>query len=573
MKHTNITYTRITQQENENKAYQLWKGVVNDLIEEKREIKGQKINNMEITGIGQKCIKLENNFIKWEDIFNHFYYENEETTTLDEAILEFIFEDYKAERETETYTRKTWKRSEAIENFDAIKEEIIQNKLYYKTGKIAGIGEKAVMYTYDHGFYNEYVNWDDVKETLTKTSIKDYIAMNKRNHMALTLEAFFVDDEEETMGEKQLKEQEDEYAEQKAYIYRHIIAEDLTLENIRKMVFNSFSYSEAEEIIKELMNFAFKYVKEIKFTDDSYDEEESNKYAVQSKDGYFYVIKNKEIEYNEEKQGYTFKEYKKAVFKTINNHIQVLRKGKVVYDRPGGIKAFLVGVRKHSEVQIAFELSPAQQVEILRKEGQLKEVTDDEIQAYFIKTVQSEYSEIGNEIKETIEENYKEDIRKAYTEYESIQAIAKEIYKEGRIHAGLFYTYLNAVASEPKIDKNRIVDFVAWDDSSTTDSILYDDKYGFNETYTSKDVTLRAGFNSKTYTYTENAKYTKIEHSSAHIDSFSVETVYIKGHITEQEIPHYLEYAYGMWAMRNTLKYGFLYEETLKNGGTFSYKL
>lgn len=573
MNNTNITYTQI-KKEGTQKAYNLWKGVVNDLIDAKQEIKGQKINGMEITGIGAKCIKLENNFIKWDDIFDNFYYEDEETTQLDDAILSFIFEDYNVETETTIYTAKKWNRTEAIENFEEIKEEIIANKQYYKKGKIAGIGEKAVMYTYDNGFYNEYVNWDDVKETITKTSIKDYIAINRRNHMALTLEAFFVDDEEETtMVEKQLLEQEDEYAEQKAYIYRLILKEELTVTKIREMVFNSFSYSEAEEIIKELMNFAFKYISEIKFTDEAYDEDDDNTYAVQNKEGYFYVIKNKEIEYNEEKQGYTFKDYKKAVFKTRNNHIQVLRKGKVVYDRPGGIKAFLVGVRKHTEVQIAFELSPAQQIEILRKEGQLKKVTADEIQASFMKTVQNEYSEIGNEIKETIEENYKEDIRKAYTEYESIQAIAKEIYKIGRIHAGLFYTYLNAVASEPHVDKSLIIDFVAWDDSSTSDSILYEDKYGFNETYESKDVTLQAGFNRKTYTYTENAKYTKIEHSSAHIDSFSVETVYIKGHLTEQEIPHYLEYAYGMWAMRNTLKYGFLYEETLKDGRTFSYKL
>ena len=536
--------------------------VVYTFNEEKQEIKGQKLGNgMEITGIGKKCIKIENNFYSWEDI------ETAATQGTDDGIMKeivnFIFPC--AYTEEETYTPKKWKRGEVIENFDIIKEEIIAHKEYYKTGAITGIGEKAICIT-GYGGEKEYISWEEIQKNLKESTISDYKVENNWSSLAhpdvfaIIVDELFVDDEEETIVEKNIKEKDVEYAEEKAYIYRHILKEDLTVEQIRRIVRINHGTEDIEKIVNDCLQFAFKYVKEVKFTDNDYDEEDYNKYAVRDKKSYFYVIKNKEIEKIDENT-YSFKDYKKATFKANGIKIDVIRNDEVVYSREGGLKSFYISI-SNKKIPIAYELTPCQQITILAQEGNIRKVTEEEIKEYFIENIDKDNG-IFTELRETISEAYLDkDIIALYDKSEAIQEVTKELYEHGRIHTSIFYKWLNAITGEAHIDKNKIIDIVVWDDSSTSQSVLYDDKYGFDDSYDSQNITLEAGFNSKTYTYTQNMKYTKIEHSSSYIDSFSVETVYLKGtDISEKEIPYYLEYAYGMWTMRNTFQYGYLYKE------------
>lgn len=518
----------------------------------KEEYKGKTLpNGMNITGIGKKCLKIENNFYNWDDIENAIIDDTEDEIM--KNILAFIFEDYTVEN-NEKNGRK-FSRSEAIYSFEKIKKEIIQNKEYYKTGKIVGIGEKAIAYTYD-GYYNEYVSWKDVEEVITKISVKDYEVMKPSSYMTVTLQTFFYDDEEETNVEKNLIEKDVEYAEEKAYIYRQILKEDITVEKIRHMIFNRHGHegeNKCEEIINDCLQFAFKYIPEVKYTQEAYTEEDDNTYAIKDRDSYFYAIRNNKIIFSEEKGGYTFEDYKDVVFKVEDYKIQVFR-GEKVGERVGGKKPIYV-TRRNTTIIVAYELSVEQQVQLLAETDSVRKVSEEEIREEFLKLIENESM---SEMREAILDRNK-NIEEEYDKSPVLQKIAREMYGMDGCVALTYNHMINAILLEKEVDQSLICDFVMWDDSSMNKSILYEDKYHFAGVK-GKSIQIGNGFDSKTYSYLQNCEYTQVEYSSAYIDSFSVDTLYLRGDVSEEDAILLFEYCEAVSCLTQ-LRMGYIYKK------------
>lgn len=526
----------------------------NYMIDNKQEFKKETLQNgMQITGIGEKCLKIENNFYSWEDIYEAAINDTEDEIM--KNILAFIFEDYTLQ--TDNYTARKFTRSEALQNFENVKKEIIENKQYYKKGSIVGIGEKAIMMK-GYADEKEYCKWEEIEEILRESSIRDYklthIDYSSISYIAPIhfIEELFVDDEKETQVEKNLREKQVEYAEEKAYIYRHILADDLTVEQIRSIMYNNHMHhanmDEREEIINELMRFAFKYVKEIKFTNEEYDEEDSNKYAIKNGKSYMYTIENKELTLNKEEGTATFTDYDEVTFKAEGCHITIYRGGEKVHKQQAGLKNIYIRKGKQS-----YTLSRKQQVQILVELGRIQEADEEDIKREFIETCTNEYSEIGSEINDVL----LEDAETSYNKYKSVQALAKELYRTGSIHQGLLYRCLRAVNAEQKnnIDTSKILDYIIWDEGNSNKAILLQDKYDFSGNNGKRII---KGFAE--YTYSQNCEYTHITQSSSYIDSFSVEEIYIKGDVDEDDAIDYLAYASGMSIMKNTMQYGYIFE-------------
>ena len=154
MKHTRKTLQNLTPQKSWNKFKAT---VIYDFLENKTEIKGQKLNNgLSITGIGQKCLKIENNFYNWEDIEN---VASGHETTDDEtmkSILAFIFEDYNT---TNKYVARKFSINE---DFEEIINEVVEHKQYYRKDIITGISKANIKI--GDGYDAEYIRWDTIKE-------------------------------------------------------------------------------------------------------------------------------------------------------------------------------------------------------------------------------------------------------------------------------------------------------------------------------------------------------------------------------------------------------------------------
>lgn len=525
---------------------------IKKFIEEKQEIKGQKIDNgMTITGIGQKCIKVENNFYNWDDI-EYAALDAEEDEEIDEvtkSIIRFFFTGKYEEEQIQEYQTRKFTRTEAIQNWEQIKQEIITHKEHYKTGVITGIGEKAIMI--GTGYETEYTPWEKIKEAITSEKIIDYTTIHHHSDISLIIMQLFTDDDEERYTvEKQLYEKQDKYADEKAYIYRHIITEDLTVENIRTIIFNRhYSHTNDEkrdEIFRECLQFAFKYVKEIKVTDDPSDVDEDNKYCIKNADDFFYTIKNKEIIYNEEKEGYTFKGYSKAVFKVRDSlQIDIYRKGKKVGTMPHALKPIYVSFKRNQN--LTYELSCEQQAEILATAKNVTQVSKDEIKESFLNFLQEE-NYMSEQIIETIQKQYPQeyDIDAGYDNSPALQNMANLLYAEGRIRQNQSYYALNAISLEQRIDRDKIIDFVLFTDSSMNDITIADDKYGFEDEKEEETIHLRAGLASKEYSYSTNEEYTRIENTEAYVDTFAGSVCYIKGRMSQDDAIRHFEYMGGL---------------------------
>ena len=529
-----------------------FKHTINNIIEEKQEIKGQKIDNrMEITGIGQKCIKVENNFYNWDDI-EYAALDAEEDEEIDEvikSIIRFFFTGKYEEEQIQEYQTKKFTRTEAIQNWEQIKQEIITHKEHYKTGVITGIGEKTIMI--GTGYETEYTPWQKIKEAITSEKIIDYTTIHHHSDLSLIIMQLFTDDDEERYTvEKQLYEKQDKYADEKAYIYRHIITEDLTVENIRTIIFNRhYSHTNDEkrdEIFRECLQFAFKYVTEIKFTDDASNNNEDNKYCVKNADDFFYTIKNKEIIYNEEKEGYCFKGYSKAVFKVRDSlQIDIYRKGKKVGTMPHALKPIYVSFKRNQN--LTYELSCEQQAEILATAKNVTQVSKDEIKESFLNFLQEE-NYMSEQILETIQKQYPQeyDIDAEYDDSPALQNMANLLYAEGRIRQNQFYYALNAISLEQRINKDKIIDFVLFTDSSMNNITIADDKYGFEDEQEEETIHLQAGLASKEYSYSTNEEYTRIENTEAYVDTFAGSVCYIKGRMSQDDAIRHFEYMEGL---------------------------
>ena len=537
-----------------------WDKFQNEVIyyfnENKDTIKGQTLKNgMTITGIGQKCLKIENNFYNWEDIENCAS-EVTEADDIMENILEFIFEDYKITTKESNYKPRKFTRTEATKNWEEIKEEIIEHKSQYKIGNIAGIGQKCISINIGGG-YKEYINWETIINILKRGSIKDYKLLHKpsvhEEDPLPIIDALFTDDEEEYTVEQNLREKKEEYSEEKGYIYRHIVNDDLTVENIRTIVYNRYGHegrSICEKLINTLLQFAFQYTDEVKVTDEPVTEEEDHEYARKNKKHYIIFSKDQELTYEEDNAYFTDDD--EVTFKIKDISIVVYREGKKVHTQFAGKKPLYIDIDG-----LIYELSTEQQVDILLQLGDnIRQVSDEEIRED-LKIKCTNGTDWGVKIALLLREQG-ETFDEAYEKYDSLRALARELYKDESIIEPIYFNQLRAVISERYIDTSRKTDFIIWDDSDNSNgkATVMEEKYGFANT-TSKIIF--DGVNE--YSYSQNCEYTRITQTSSYIDSFTVAELYIEGDVSEEEAIHFFNYHEGMESM-NDMKRGFIYENS-----------
>ena len=115
------------------------------VIEHKDQYKTKSLSDtLTIKGIGEKYLKIENNFYSWKEIEQSLedYHEGKIINAIHLSILSWLFSDINIDK-----TSYTPKKFNLDENFQKIKMEIITHKEYYKTGLISGIGENNIKLT------------------------------------------------------------------------------------------------------------------------------------------------------------------------------------------------------------------------------------------------------------------------------------------------------------------------------------------------------------------------------------------------------------------------------------------
>jgi len=193
---------RITNQ-NENNAWGSWNSLKNQTIKNKQDIKGTTLKSgLTLDGIGEKCLMVGNNFINWESLFNHLYYEDEELTDLEKEILEVLFEDYENNESNTTEDITLNIHGDFEEN----KTKILQNKTLFRKEHITGIGEKNIKLFSDYEAV--FVDWNDIKRELQRyleDPIK-YKLTNREYYVNLILNELFNIETEPATPEKAVDE-------------------------------------------------------------------------------------------------------------------------------------------------------------------------------------------------------------------------------------------------------------------------------------------------------------------------------------------------------------------------------
>lgn len=133
------------------------------VIEHKEEYKSKSLpNSMIIKGIGEKYIKIENNFYSWNEIEKslEIYTQGYIINEIILSILSWLF--VSIQYDNKSYTPRKFNLDE---NFQSVKREILEHKQYYKTGLISGIGENNIkITTYKNKDY--YIEWDEIEKAV-----------------------------------------------------------------------------------------------------------------------------------------------------------------------------------------------------------------------------------------------------------------------------------------------------------------------------------------------------------------------------------------------------------------------
>ncbi len=176
------------------------------VIENKKDFKLKSLpNSMIIKGIGEKYIKIENNFYSWNEIQNSLE-EYGKGNIINEIILSilswlFVEIDYNP-------TSYTPRKFNLDENFQSIKNEILNHKQYYKTGLISGIGENNIkITTYKNKDY--YIEWDEIEKTIENIRYTSFEELEEKRFSSSIIKQLFNDNSKKyTQEELEILQQE-----------------------------------------------------------------------------------------------------------------------------------------------------------------------------------------------------------------------------------------------------------------------------------------------------------------------------------------------------------------------------
>lgn len=186
------------------------------VIENKSDYKLKSLpNSMMIKGIGEKYIKIENNFYSWTEIQESLE-EYERGNIINEiilALLSWLFADI--EFGGTSYTPRKFYLDE---NFQAIKREILEHKQHYKTGLISGIGENNIkITTYKNKDY--YIEWDEIEKAVDNIKYTSFEELEEKRFSTSIIKQLF-NDNSKTYSEEELEILQQENGKLKLRYYK-----------------------------------------------------------------------------------------------------------------------------------------------------------------------------------------------------------------------------------------------------------------------------------------------------------------------------------------------------------------
>ncbi len=169
------------------------------VIENKAEYKNRSLSgNLVIRGIGEKYLKIENNFYSWNEIEKSLndYKQGKLVNEIILSILSWIYRDI--EIDDTSYTPRKFNLDE---NFLKIKAEIIDHKQYYKVGLISGIGENNIkITTYKNKDY--YIEWKEIEQIVNDIKYSSFDDLEEKRFTTSIIKQLFNDNKKQYSQEE-----------------------------------------------------------------------------------------------------------------------------------------------------------------------------------------------------------------------------------------------------------------------------------------------------------------------------------------------------------------------------------
>ncbi|MDO5825165.1 MAG: hypothetical protein BZ137_06405 [Methanosphaera sp. rholeuAM130] len=218
------------------------------VIEHKNEYKTKSLSDsLVIKGIGEKYIKIENNFYSWIEIEKSLkdYKEGRIINGIILSILSWLFADIIIDEST--YTPRKFNLDE---NFEKVKSEIIEHKEYYKRGLISGIGKNNIKLTTAKS-KDYYIEWDEIEKIVKNIRYTSFEDLEEKRFSTAIIKELFNDNTKEYSPEE-LEILEGENGREKLKYYKLSKYGKLSYKVIREK-------NKDIEKVKELLKLALKW--------------------------------------------------------------------------------------------------------------------------------------------------------------------------------------------------------------------------------------------------------------------------------------------------------------------------
>jgi hypothetical protein len=169
------------------------------VIENKIDFKSKSLSDgLVIKGIGEKYIKIENNFYSWTEIENALnnYKEGKIINEIILSILSWLFEDIVIDESS--YTPRKFNLDE---DFSKVKAEIIEHKEYYKRDLISGIGNENIKITTSKS-KDYYIEWDEIEKTVNNIRYSSFDYLEEKRFSTTLIKQLFNDNTREYSSEE-----------------------------------------------------------------------------------------------------------------------------------------------------------------------------------------------------------------------------------------------------------------------------------------------------------------------------------------------------------------------------------